>query len=153
MRHEYHFFNRVGILRNTRRSLMIGAMIALFFSFWTECLADDQNKDAAKEPPKNLWTRKLEHAQKLLAAVAQGDSLQVERNADELLKISKELGWNKIRSEQYEELSKEYRRETEGLIKAAKAKNNEGMALGYVKMSLACFNCHNHVREVRIAGQ
>ena len=41
--------------------------------------------------------------------------------------------------------------EVERLIKAAKAKNNEAMALSYVKVSLACFNCHNHVREIKIS--
>jgi hypothetical protein len=39
----------------------------------------------------------------------------------------------------------------QGLIKAAKAKNNEAMALSYVKVSLACFNCHNHVREIKVS--
>ncbi|HQR43312.1 MAG TPA: hypothetical protein PLX97_11525 [Gemmatales bacterium] len=96
-------------------------------------------------------TQKLEHAQKVLAAVAQNDYAQVEKNAEELIRISKDLAWKHIRSERYEELSREYRRELEGLIKAAKFKNNEAMSLGYVKTSLACFNCHNHVREVKIA--
>jgi len=138
--------------RNWRRGLMVGALGLLSLCLWTVCQADDPKKEAAKEPPKNLWTRKLEHAQKLLAAVAQDDPRSVERNAEELIKISKELAWNKIRSDRYDEFGREYRREAEGLIKAAKAKNNEAMALGYVKLSLACFNCHNHVRAVTIAN-
>lgn len=112
--------------------------------------AQEQKKE---EPPKkNLMTLKLEHAQKLLAAVAQNDHSQVEKNAQELIRISKDLAWQHIRTERYAELSKEYRNELEYLIKAAKFKNNEAMALGYVKTSLACFNCHNHVREVRVAN-
>ncbi len=38
----------------------------------------EQKKD---EPKKNLMTLKLEHAQKLLAAVAQNDHIKVEQNA------------------------------------------------------------------------
>lgn len=113
--------------------------------------ADDQEK---KEPPKkNLMTLKLEHAQKVLAAVAQNDFATVEKNGQELIRISNELAWKQIRTDRYEELGKEYRNEVQGLIRAAKNKNSEAMALAYVKTSLACFNCHNHVREVRIAGQ
>lgn len=138
--------------RNWRRGFMAGAMAILFLGLWTVCQADDQKKEQSKEPSKTIWTRKLEHAQKLLAGIAQDDPRSVERNAEELIKISHELAWNRIRSERYDELSREYRREAEGLIKAAKAKNNEAMALGYVKMSLACFNCHNHVRTVIVAG-
>ena len=115
---------------------------------WAGIPAQDEKKP---EPRKNLMTQKLEHAQKVLAAVAQNDYAQVEKKAEELIRISKDLAWKHIRSERYEELSREYRRELEGLIKAAKFKNNEAMSLGYVKTSLACFNCHNHVREVKIA--
>ena len=114
--------------------------------------ADDKTDQDKKEPPKkNLMTLKLEHAQKLLAAVAQNDSVKVEENAQDLINISKELAWRHIRTERYDELSKEYRFELETLIKADKFKNNDAMQLGYVKTSLACFKCHNHVREVRIA--
>lgn len=113
--------------------------------------ADDQKKE---EPPKkNLMTLKLEHAQKVLAAVAQNDFSSVEKNGQELIRISNELAWKQIRTDRYEELGKEYRNEVQGLIRAAKNKNSEAMALAYVKTSLSCFNCHNHVREVRIAGQ
>lgn len=111
--------------------------------------ADDQKKE--DPPKKNLMTQKLEHAQKVLAAVAQNDFSQVEKNAQELVRISNELAWKQLRTERDEELGKEYRNELQGLMKAARAKNSEAMALGYVKTTLACFNCHSHVREVRIA--
>ena len=114
--------------------------------------AQDEQKNQAP-PKKNLMTLKLEHAQKTLAAVAQNDYSEVQKNANELIRISKELAWKQVRTERYEELGKEYRNELEALIKAAKAKNNDAMALGYVKMSLACFNCHNHVREVKVTHE
>lgn len=139
------------------RWLAVAVMSVLCLGPWCAGQADEPKKpagqEAARQDPtqKNVWTRKLEHAQKLLAAVAQNDSTKVTENAEQLIKISQELAWKRIRSEKYEELSKEYRREAEYLIKASKAKNTEAMALGYVKMSLACFNCHNHVREVLIA--
>lgn len=119
------------------------------FTYVSVVTAQDKKKE--EQPRKSLMAQKLEHAQKVLAAVAQNDYSQVEKNAQELVRISNDLAWKQIRSERYEELGKEYRNELNGLIKAAKNKNNEAMALAYVKTSLACFNCHNHVREVRIA--
>jgi cytochrome c556 len=117
-------------------------------------------RDGRAEPPQDdakakqtLVTQKLGFAQKILAAVAQNDYSMVETNAQNLINNSKELTWQRIRSERYEELGKEYRRELENLAKAGKAKNNDAMALGYVKVSLACFNCHNHVREIKIADR
>jgi hypothetical protein len=115
---------------------------------WAGIIAQEEKKQETK---KTLMTQKLEHAQKVLAAVAQNDYSQVEKHSQELIRISRELAWKHVRTERYEELSKEYRRELEGLIKAAKFKNNEAMALSYVKTSLACFNCHNHVREIKVA--
>lgn len=120
---------------------------------WSLGLANQQEKTPEKQTPqKNLVAEKLDYAQKVLAAVAQNDFSMVERHTEALIKNSKDLAWKTVRSERYEELGKEYRRELEGLAKAAKAKNNEAMALSYVKVSLACFSCHNHVREVRIAA-
>jgi hypothetical protein len=113
-------------------------------------LAQEQAKD--KQPTKkSLVAQKLEHAQKVLAAVAQTDYSVVQTECEALIQNSKDLAWQQIRSERYEELGKEYRRELDALIKSAKVKNNEAMALGYVKVSLACFNCHNHVREIKVS--
>lgn len=136
------------MMRSTSLLLLTLTTILLAIAC-TGLFAQEEKKE---QPKKNLMTLKLEHAQKVLAAVAQTDYSKVESNAQQLIRISKELGWTKSRSERYDELSKEYRHELEGLIKAARMKNNEALALSYVKVSLACFNCHNHVREIKIAN-
>jgi hypothetical protein len=129
------------------------AVGAVVLGLW--CFSDTlaQEKKATEKQPnkKSLVAQKLEHAQKVLAGVAQTDYSVVQSECEALIQNSKDLAWQQIRSERYEELGKEYRNELQGLIKAAKAKNNEAMALGYVKVSLACFNCHNHVREIKIS--
>jgi hypothetical protein len=116
-------------------------------------LSAEESAKQQDSPKKTLVAQKLDAAQKLLAAVASNDNSEVEKQAQELIRISKDLEWKKYRTERYEELGKEYRHELESLIKATKTKNNQAMALGYVKTSLACFNCHDHVREVKIADK
>lgn len=140
------------MIHATTRPFMVLSLVLLLS--YAGSIAQDKKPQKQKKddtPTKNLMTQKLEHAQKLLAAVAQNDYAYVEKNAQELIRISKELAWKHIRTDRYNDLSREYRVELEYLVKAAKLKNNEALALGYVKTSLACFNCHNHVREVRIA--
>jgi hypothetical protein len=133
------------------RLLPFVVLIALLASYVGATGQSGAAKQDDKQEKQSLVTQKLDHAQKVLAAVAQTDYQMVEKHAEALIKNSKALAWTKVRSERYDELGNEYRRDLEGLIKAAKAKSNDAMALAYVRMSLACFNCHNHVREFKIA--
>jgi hypothetical protein len=133
-------------------SRLLGVSLCLMVGLLVRGWADDQKKDDDSKTKKSLVAQKLDHAQKVLAAVAQTDYSNVVKHAEALVQNSKDLAWQQIRSDRYEELGKEYRRELDGLIKAAHAKNNDAMALAYVKVSLSCFNCHNHVREIKITG-
>jgi hypothetical protein len=127
-------------------SITVG--LATFGLLW----ADDPKKDD-KQTVKSLMTAKLEYSKKILAAVAQNDFSQVEKNALELTRISNELGSREIRAERYQDIAKEFRNELQGLMKAARAKNSEAMGLAYVKTTLACFNCHNYMREIKVANR
>jgi hypothetical protein len=104
-------------------------------------------------PKKSLVARKLEHAHKILDGVAMTDYIVVEKSAEELIKIAKDLSWQKARSERYDELGTEYQKELRGLIKAAQAKSDPAISLAYVRVSLACFRCHDEVRTIRIADK
>lgn len=128
---------------------LVAGGVILALSYLGILSADDQKKD--ETPKKTLVAQKLDHAQKLLAAVATNDNSEIAKHAEGLIRNSKDLAWVKVRNERYEELGKEYRTELTNLIKAAQFKNSQALALGYVKVSLACFNCHDHVREIKIA--
>src|SRR5262245_24694202 len=109
---------------------VVAGAVTLGLWCFSDTLAQEQPKE--KQPnKKSLVAQKLEHAQKVLAAVAQTDYSVVQSECEALIQNSKDLAWQQIRSERYEELGKEYRNELQGLIKAAKAKNTEAMALGY----------------------
>ena len=136
-----------------RMRLPVSVCLSLFAMATIGLLwADDQKKDD-KQPLNKLMEVKLETSKNVLAAVAKNDFSQVEKNAQELTRISNELAKQFPRNAAFQELGKEYRHEVQGLVKASRAKNSEAMALAYVKTTLSCFNCHNYIRDAKIASR
>ncbi len=97
-----------------------------------------------------LMQRKLVNAQKVLAAVTMNDFKAVRRHAEELIDISREAEFKVIKTPRYEILAEDFRRSTGDLVQAAKDRNSDAASLAYVQMSLSCFKCHKHIREVRM---
>ena len=58
-------------------------------------------------------------------------------------------GWNVIQTPEYQQRSDEFRRHARALTKAAQDKNLDGATLAYVQLTLACVECHKHVRHFR----
>lgn len=106
------------------------------------------------EPPKKktVMERKLEHAQKLLAALAKEDFKQIETAADELKLCAGEASWQVVKSAKYERYSNDFIRDLSDLQAAAKAKNTDKSALAYVSMTLTCVKCHQFVRDEKIGA-
>jgi hypothetical protein len=99
---------------------------------------------------RDLMQRKLKASQRVLEGIALGNFEQIARNAEELILISKEAEWKVYKTPVYELHSNEFRRNADGLVRAAKDKNLDGAALSYVDMTLNCVRCHRYVREVRM---
>jgi hypothetical protein len=107
---------------------------------------------ADKPKASELMQKKLKHAQKLLGALATNDFKALAANADELIQLSKEAEWRVVKTPRYELFSDQFRSHCEEIIKHAKDKNIDGVALSYVEMTLSCVKCHKYVREVRMAS-
>jgi len=116
------------------------------------CHGDEPKKDAPQKGRNLLMQQKLTHAQKVLEGVAVQDFDEIEKNAEELILISKKAGWQVVQTPDYIRQSEDFRRNGEQLVKQAKAKNLDAAALSYVQMTLNCVNCHKYVRESRMAG-
>ena len=106
---------------------------------------------AEKTKLTELMQRKLVNAQKVLAAVATNDFKAIRKHAEELIDISKEAEFKVLKTPRYELLAEDFRRAAGELVQSAKDRNVDGASLAYVQMSLSCFKCHKHVREVRMA--
>ena len=107
------------------------------------------------EPPKKeeLMRRKLQHSQKVLEGVAVGDFKMIEKNAEELLEISKQISWKVLNTPAYELHTNAFRRSAETLVKNAREKNLDAAALTYVDLTLTCVKCHKHVRDERMTEE
>jgi hypothetical protein len=96
--------------------------------------------------------KKLEHAQKLLEGIAMRDFELIEKQADNLVLISKKAEFLALKTPDYTMYSEDFRRNAERAGRMAREKNVDGAALAYVQMTMNCVNCHKHVREVRMAS-
>jgi hypothetical protein len=99
---------------------------------------------------QELMQRKLKASQRVLEGIALGNFEQIARNGEELILISKDAEWKVYKTPMYELHSNEFRRNAEGLVRAAKDRNLDAAALSYVDMTLNCVKCHRYVREVRM---
>lgn len=100
---------------------------------------------------QRLMIEKLHAAQKLLEGIALGKTAQIEKQADELIRISKTAEWLENKEPRYQQFSNDFTRAAETIVRKAKAKNLDGATLAYFDLTMTCVRCHQHVREIRDA--
>src|SRR6187549_2589283 len=94
---------------------------------------------------------KLKHSQEVLKGLATEDFDLIAKNAQAMSLLCEDENWMVLQTPEYRERSTEFRRSVDAVTEAAKKKNLEGAALGYVDVTLKCVNCHKYVRKVRMA--
>ena len=101
------------------------------------------------DPLPIIMDEKLGYSQQLLEAIIFEDFHAVEGIADELHLLSELSSWDVILSPEYTRRSLEFQRVADRLAEVAADKNLDGLALGYVELTLQCFQCHRYMRETR----
>lgn len=104
----------------------------------------------AKAAEKGVMQQKLESCQKLLEALALNDLPKAADKAQDLIILSQKAEWKVVATPRYKELSNEFRAAAENVVEQAKNKNSDGANLAYIDISMLCFKCHKHMREVRM---
>jgi hypothetical protein len=135
-------------MRKMTGALMIVALtlgVATLVGHGEEPKKDDPKANEKKV--KELMHKKLEASQKVLEGLATNDLDKVAKNAEELARIRKDVDFRVIPTAEYDLWSDEFTRSVENIQKAAKDKNLEKAKLGYLSMTLSCFNCHTYVRD------
>jgi nitrate/TMAO reductase-like tetraheme cytochrome c subunit len=100
-----------------------------------------------------LMERKLESAKSVLEGVVTANYDLLSREAQRLRLLSQETDWNVLQTDDYIRFSHDFRNATDQLRRAAEAKNLDAATVGYIKLTMTCVDCHQHVRDVRAGGR
>ena len=104
---------------------------------------------AADTTVQTLMREKLESAHGILDGLALGDFAKIESHAEKLKGISRATTWYNAESLDFQQHAKSFQNSADFLSEQAHAKNLEGVAMGYIRVTLDCLQCHNSVRAQR----
>jgi hypothetical protein len=101
---------------------------------------------------KDFMRVKLVESQKVLEGLALEDFDLIAKNAQAMSLLSQESNWKVLQTEEYLRHSQDFQRTADAIRDAAKKKNLDGAALGYVELTMKCIQCHKYVRDTRMAA-
>jgi len=107
-------------------------------------------EDPAKRDVKAFMRAKLTHMQKALEGITTEDYDLITESASKMRLLSLDAQWRVFPTEEYQQHSREFRRVASTVIEAAKKKNLDAAALGYVDLTMKCVSCHSYMRKVRL---
>lgn len=113
----------------------------------------DETSSAPDENLKPVMRMKLDHSKDILEGLATENFDLISRNAQQLSLLSLESSWNVLVTEEYLKQGNSFRRSLETIHEAAKEKNIDRAALGYVDMTIRCVECHKYIRSQKAAAQ
>jgi len=90
---------------------------------------------------------KLEHSKEILEGLATEDYDMIAKGAQALTALSLESAWNVYTTETYLQHSSDFRRSLQIVKEAARDKNVDRAALGYVNLTVQCLECHRFLRS------
>jgi hypothetical protein len=96
-----------------------------------------------------IMRQKLELSQQILEGVTTEDYRKITDATAPLIALTHRADWTTIDRPEYLGFSMEFRRTIEQLADAARRQSPDGVALGYVQMTMACVQCHRFVRDIR----
>ena len=96
---------------------------------------------------------KLRHSEKVLEGLATEDYELIVKNSQAISLLCEDEMWAVLKTPEYQERSREFRRSVDAITEAARAKNLEAAALSYVDATMNCVSCHKYVRKARQQGK
>ncbi len=93
--------------------------------------------------------KKLEASSLILEGLTTEDEELIVKGAKALNELSKAEKWNILTDAEYREQSIEFRNIVQKLIDAGEKKQFDAAALRWVDATMACIECHKHVRKER----
>jgi hypothetical protein len=98
-----------------------------------------------------LMQAKLEHSQKILAAVVTSNWAELQQHSEALQRAAQDPAWSVLTTPEYVRQTTAFLRASEDLVDAAKRRDGEAAPLAYVSLTMSCVQCHRYVARMRIA--
>ena len=136
---------KLKIMKN--RWMLVFAVLAIAVG-----LNDSSGQPRIPMGTKEFMREKLEHAQKLLEALALEDFNTVRARAEKLSEMTRAASWQAFQNPDYVEFSAAFRRHANSIAKAAREKNIDAATLGYMRMTGSCMDCHKFVRGALVGS-
>lgn len=120
--------------------------IWIFLAIQSVALANPA-KEVSPNTTQMLMRQKLESAHGLLEGIVREDFALLVSKAEILENISKATTWHKRDDQDFLWRAQSFQNSASFLAEQARAKNLEGVAIGYMRVTLDCMQCHNFVRK------
>jgi len=130
-----------------RRILLPGGLVVMILSLSALLSGSVRAQDNVAV----FMKAKLDHSQQVLKGLAMEDFDLIAKHSQAMSLLCEDEIWMVLQTPEYRARSAEFRRSVDAVTEAAKKKNLEAAALGYVDATLKCVNCHKYVRKVRMA--
>lgn len=104
-------------------------------------------QEEQKKPLRPFMQQKLDYSKEILEGLATEDFDQINKNAQALGLLSLESNWQTLNTMEYLEQSSDFRRSVKIITDAAKERNIDRAALGYVRLTVQCVECHSYLRK------
>lgn len=133
-----------------RLCVILGVCLVIPLSQSLISFAAEKGKTPVKKKSTQvLMQQKLVHAQQILAGLVTENYAMIAKESENLMMVAKASSWHNPDSEDYQRYFGNFKESVAFLGESAKNKNHEGVAMGYIRLTLTCMQCHNFVREGR----
>ncbi len=96
---------------------------------------------------------KLTHSEKVLDGLTREDYELIAKHSQAMSLLCQDEEWQVLKTAEYSERSREFRRSVDELSAAARAKNLEAATLAYVDTTMKCVSCHSYLRRTNQRGK
>jgi cytochrome c556 len=113
------------------------------------CFSSILSPASAQDALSAFMKGKLGHAQKTLEGLAKEDYDLIAKHSQAISLLCEDELWAVLKTAEYHERSKDFRRSVNAITDAARQKNLEAATLAYVDTTLKCVSCHTYLRKVK----
>lgn len=143
---------------------IVAVMVAYAAIVWTEpvsveaspgtsgAVQDEIAAPPSKEVMDELMLQKLAAAQGALEAITRDDYEKLHDVSVQMIALSHKEAWEQMASPRFVQDTADFAAAVEFMDRMATTRDAEGVSLGFVRVTMACAECHRHIRTSKVAG-